>query len=112
MIRAGEEAESRGDSVGAYIRFREAIAAAGRMPEQDPETARAIRAIKLNKLRALEKDEAVRAEKKAYAKFDRCLKSSLREVTRIAEDHAGTPSGRRAAELARQLRELLENREG
>jgi len=111
-IRAGEEAEARGDKVEAYVHYREAVAAAGRMPDQAPEMARAIRAIKLTKLRALEKDEAVRAEKRAYARFDRCLRSSLREVTKIAENHAGTPSGRRAAELARRLRDLIENRTG
>jgi len=110
MIRAGEEAQARGDKVGAYVRYREAIAAAERMPDQDSDIARAIRAIKQRKLRALERDEAVLAEKKAHARLDRCLRSSLREVTKIAEDHAGTPSGRWAAELAPRLRDLIESR--
>jgi len=110
VIQAGEEAEARGDKVGAYVRYREAVAAAARMPNQDPETARTVRGIQQKKLRALEKDDAVRAEKKAQAKLERCLKSSLREYTKIAEDHAGTPSGRRAANLARRLRDLIENR--
>ena len=110
FLRAGEEAEAAGDKVGAYVHYRAAVEAAGRMPDLDDSSARTIRTLETKKLRELEKLPEVKDERNAGRSLRRCLTSAVEDLEKIAEDHPDTPSGRRAAALARKLRDRMENR--
>jgi len=81
---------------------------AGAAAERRPALAARIRDVRVQRMKALEKDETVRAEKKAWERLERALTAQLRSLEMVAQDNADSPSGKHAARLAGEIRDLLD----
>ncbi len=67
------------------------------------------REVRDKKMKILETDPTVAAEKRSWERLERALGAPLRALENVARESAGSPSGERAAKLAREIRDLLES---
>ncbi|MGH7143714.1 MAG: hypothetical protein ACREJ2_06195 [Planctomycetota bacterium] len=120
FVQAAKDSEAAGDKVATYVKYRSAVETAQSIPLLGADEKKIINDIEWKTMPALKRDKAVAKEAQAYAELTRMeawanglpktkmgLYNAPPQFQAIAEHYPDTPSGKTAAEVAKQYTDEL-----